>query len=660
MTSRKLAPSLICLALLPCFASCGPGARSRLTPALARTVPAQLRYETVVDRWWVYFRAEPGSPLRATTAAEMVQDLDVFITRFPADPLSDRAKILKVLVRMDQQPTDLNEVPAEPSAGSSHDLWQLAVGRGARLAGNEVLARKMITELIGKVVDPIARAVFYEELVETSLGGTNDVVTLLDGWLRSVSGREHDPVIARVRTYVASLSKEALEPALDALVAGRVTFVDELRDALLGRLSELALATGDSELAKKVLDGNLASSALTAVQQELSELAASRRGTVRIDGRAVGLLLPSQSPELREEAADVLRGMMWALGLPRGVRDERAGVSSVGIEPPCAEREHAPFEPPGAFERLQLITRDVPLAVLHAEANGDDALRRSLERELDALLAQGAAVIVGGIDERSAALMLQWQRTHRIPMILLSKPALVHFVTDNITFVVGEDRGVVIDQIGKALGKRKVAPVIDESEATFYPAQGVALGSLTLLSPASCERPVLVAGDSRFPLAAWSKDRVDTWLVTGSHECARRLANDLSKDKVKGTIALTLEATMDLESKGEDVVVASAGIMPFGVIETSDADVRAYARRFNNDVTWWGAIGRDAGTLVRIALRSVPSDETDDPTVMRDRRDRIASALRVVRAPLWTSERAGFDSGQVLRRKVCVKSLKRR
>ncbi len=588
----------------------------------------------------------------------MIQDLDVFISRFPNDELGEQAKILRVLVRMDQEPTDLNEVPAAPSPGSSRDLWQLAVARGSRLAGNEELARLMVTGLMGKIVDPIARAVFYEELVETSLGGTNDVVALLDGWLRSVSGREREPVIARVRTYVASLNKDALEPALDAIVAGRVTFVDELRDALLERLSELALSAGDSELAKKVLDGNVASSALTAVQQELSELAASRRGTVRIDGRAVGLLLPSQSPELREEAADVLRGMMWALGLPRGLRDVRGGVPPLASQPPCGPQEVVPFEPPGASERLRIITRDVPLGV-HTEA-ADESLRRAMERELDALLAEGAAVVVGGIDERSAASMLQWQKNHRVPMVLLSKPSIAHFVTDNITFVLGEDRGVVLAQLGKALGDRRVAPVIDESETSFYPAKGVVLGPLTLLSPASCERAIELAGDSRFPLAAWAKDHVSTWLVTGSHECARRLASDLTKANTRGTIALSLEATMALEAKGEDVFAASAGIMPFGVIETSESDLLAYARKFNNDVTWWGAMGRDAGTLVRLALRSVPPDESDDPTVMRDRRDRIASALRSVRAPLWTSERTGLNDGQILRRTVCVKRVKPR
>lgn len=569
--------------------------------------------------------------------------------------------MVKVLVLMEQTPAYQHVIPPEPAKGSSHDLWQLATARSARLVGKDDLASSLINGMIGKIVDPVARAVFYEEWVETSRGRPSNMVALLDTWLGSVSGPQREPVLNRVRTYVASLDKAVLEPSLDALVAGRVTFTVELRDALLGRLSAIALATGDSDLAKKVLDGNLASASLTVVQQDLSELAASRRGTVRIDGRAVGLLLPAQSNELREEAADVLRGMMWALGLPRGVRDVKPRLTRSGTQPPCAPRDATPFDPPSTFERLRIITRDAPLSRLSSASrrfagDPDDPLRVAVERELDALLAQGAAVIVGGIDEKSAALMIGWQRTHRVPMVLLSKPAIASFITDNSTFVLGEDRGVVLEQLGKHLGKRTVAPVIDESEIAFYPADGVSLGPLTLLAPVSCERAVEVAGGSGFPLAAWRKGRVDTWLVTGSHECARRLSADLAREpRLKATVALTLEATMALEVRGEGLSAASAGLLPFGIISTDDPDLLAYAQQFDNDVTWWGAVGRDAGTLVRLALRSVPADETDDPTVMRDRRDRIASALRTVRAPLWTSERPGTDNGQILRRTVCVK-----
>jgi hypothetical protein len=621
-----------------------------------------LVFETVTDRWWAYFRERPGSPERAARATHVVQELDVFVARFPDDGLSGRARVLKVLVRMDQSPTDLSGIPPEPARGSTHDLWQLATARAARLAGKEHVASPLITAMIGKLVDPVARAVFYEELVEMSRGRPGNMVALLDTWLGSVTGSQREPVMARVRTYVASLDKDALEPSLDAIVAARITLVPELRDAVIGRLSTIALTSGDSDLAKKVLDGNLASASLSAVQQDLSELAASRRGTVRIDGRAVGLLLPAQTPALREEAADVLRGMMWALGLPRGVRSGKADSTQSGTQPPCIAREASAFDPPSAFERLRIITRDAPLSRLAfgtRNGNDDDApLRSAVERELDALLAQGAAVIVGGIDEKSAALMIGWQRKHRVPMVLLSKPAIANFVTDDLTFIIGEDRGVVLEQLGKHLGERTVAPVIDESEVAFYPVGGLRLGPLNMLSPVSCERAAEVAGSSRFPLAAWSKDHVDAWLVTGSHECARRLSIDLGQDpRLKPTIALTLEATMALEVKGHRLAAASAGLLPFGIIRTDDPDLLSYARQFDNDVTWWGAVGRDAGTLVRLALRSVPADETDDPTVMRDRRDRIASALRTVRAPLWTSERSGTDNGQILRRTVCVRGL---
>ena len=107
------------------------------------------------------------------------------------------------------------------------------------------------------------------------------------------------------------LPREALVGSLQAMSAQRVSlgYGADIERILAQRLGQIATTSGDAELARMLIEADpqaftTAGDAGTA----LGELAASRRGLNVVEGRTLGLLLPTESPALRDESADVLRG----------------------------------------------------------------------------------------------------------------------------------------------------------------------------------------------------------------------------------------------------------------------------------------------------------------------------------------------------------------
>jgi hypothetical protein len=235
-------------------------------------------------------------------------------------------------------------------------------------------------------------------------------------------------------------------------------------------------------------------------------------------------------------------------------------------------------------------------------------------------------------------------------------------------FVMGEPRARVIDALVRAapaLAGVSLAPVVDASEVSRFPPQGGRMGPITLLPPVSCDIPPTRAGDPRFPITQWDADKTRTWLVTGSPGCARDVVDELSNAHVRGIVGLTLEAaTLELRAPGLRVVSASAGLLPEGVAgraarsadrDTGDPD--GELRRFSSTlgpVSWWTALGRDAATLARLAIRQLPTTTATDAREVADRRARARDLLRGARAPLWSTEATGWADGHGVKRTVCA------
>jgi hypothetical protein len=662
-------------------AACG-GASSepRPVPSLASSAAAAEAFAEIRDAW---------SDTERTSPAMLAKLLDRFRTRFPGDGLIPLARVYLALVAL--QTGDLAGADRELAAtaslppGSTRDLRTVAAARRLRLGGNPEGAMDLLRPLVGKNVDPIVRAAFQEELTLVALASQRDyeAISYMDAWLRASSEEDKDRTVARVSALVAQLPKEVLVSALQAMRKERANFgygID-IERILAGQLATIATQTADVELARMLLDPNAGAIVITGdAGAELGGLATSRRGLNVVDGRTVGLLLPTGSPALRNRAADVLRGVMWALGLPRGLRrrDETAETTSPapvpdgGIAQGRARREAreahdscAPPEPaplalePRAEERLRLITRD--------DAGSAD----QTEPSLDELIGDGAAVIIAALDAQTAGRALRWGESHGVSVVAIAPPA-ESVVAGGFGFVLGESNESVIDALIRAapsLAGERAAVVLEAADAALYPPQGGRLGPLVLLPPVSCDIPTVRAGESRFPIAAWSHDKTRAWLISGSPACARDVTGELSAARTRGVVALTLEAAgLPAHAAGLRVVSASAGVIPSDAaaagasiadagdgppVDPRDDELRRFSSRLGA-VSWWTALGRDAATLARLAVDELPIDAATDSHAVAERRARARDLLASARARLWSTEAAGWTDTHAMKRTICA------
>jgi len=620
---------------------------------LASTPAAALAFEGIRDGWRDTEHVLPGT-LRA--------ELEQFLVQHPHDGLAPLASVMLAMIALGQGDLPAadrelaNGVTLPP--GSTRDLWTVAAARRARRGGDPEKALALLRPLVGKTVDPLTRSAFQDELVLTALDTHREyeAISYMDAWLRASPEEEKAKTVAEVTAIVEKLPRDVLVSSLQSMRTQRASFgygVD-IERILAQRLVELATTSGDAELARMLLDPDAGALVVAGdAGVELGELATSRRGLNVVEGRTIGLLLPTESPGLRDESADVLRGVMWALGLPRGVRSlatPRAASTPDGgaavLRPQCAPLDAAPsLDEPTPAEQVRLVTRDDAGSVDRTEVS------------LDELAGEGASVIVAGLDPQTSTRTLRWGEAHGVAVVVLVPPAEA-MATLAFGFVLGEPRRDVIDALGRAapvLGTDAVALVVDESELAALPPQGGRVGGMTLLPAVSCDVPANRAGDPRFPLSAWEHQRARAWLVSGSPSCARDVVGELTASHARGLVALTLEAAaLPIHGPGLRVVSASAGVVPETAAEdTRDDELRRFAATLGA-VSWWTALGRDAATLARVAVRQLPADTAGEVHEVAARHARARTLLADSRARLWTTESTAWQANRTMKRTICA------
>ncbi|HEX8789684.1 MAG TPA: hypothetical protein VF765_01945 [Polyangiaceae bacterium] len=630
----------------------GSSSSTRPVPSLASSPAAAAAFEAIRAAW--------NTPIRAVPQVLEVQVVS-FLVRFPDDGLAPLAHVYLALLALEESDMPKAdhelELTKDLPPGTSHDMWTVAAARRLRMKSDPEGALALLRPLVGKTVDPVMRAVFEQELALAAFDTHRDyeAISYMDVWLRAASEEEKDLVRRRVASLVERLPRETLVGALQAMRTQRESYGYgiEIERILAQRLVQIATSSGDAALARMLLDEDAGAIVVAGeAGVELGELATSARGLNRVAGHTLGLLLPTESPALRDESADVLRGVMWALGLPRGVRDvtptadQRTDAGAAPSRQPCAQPGSAPaLEEPAADAALRLVTRD--------DAGSIDRT----EVALDELAGEGAAVIVAGLDPQTAGRALRWGENHAVPVVVLVPPDDTPGTT-GFSFVLGQSRSSVVDALvhaAPALGSGGVAPVVDASEIASFPPQGGRVGALTLLPPVSCDIPPTRAGDPRFPVSQWDHDGTHAWLVSGAADCARDLTKELSATRARGIVGLTLEgASLPAHPASLRVVTAAAGAIPVAAFGAPhDEDLRRFIARLGIP-TWWTALGRDAATLARLAIRPLPADTTGEAQAVTTRRAQARDALAAARAPLWSTETTGWTASHVIERTVCA------
>ena len=561
-----------------------------------------------------------------------------FIRRFPDDPAATLVKIHLAFAMIEDndlaQADGVLRTITEIPPGTTGDLAIVARARSLRLHGAPQSALDILRPLVGKVVDDADREVYLEELALTAIAARDDYEALayLDAWLRGVSEDDKERVRTKIAQILDRMNRDVLEQTYRTMRARGAAsgYSADTQKLVSARLARIAVESNDAALARWLLDTSGVSAAQTGGEAglELGELAASRRGLSVVTGRTVGLLLPTRNRELRDEAADVVRGLSWALDLPRSA---------------------------GRDEGVRLVTREdgVDLAGTRAA--------------MEELAGEGSAVIVAGFDRGSADRASAWSEESGVPVLLLAAPSAAHMPRRG-ALVLGEKPEREIAMLSEALvrhGVRTAALVVDtaDDEAAAHAAEGHA--NITLLPPVRCETPIAEAGKPRFPIAAWQASGAQGWLVSGPTSCGRDVLRDVGRASPRNAaVALTLEAGVSFTDapKGVVVLAASAGVVPVLASKPSEAredDVRGFMERFGVRPSYWTALGRDGGALARTAMAPLPVDSTNDIRGVTQRRSIVMAGLLASRVRLWTSDDRGFGTDRTLPRSLRIVNWQR-
>lgn len=608
-------------ALLAAGASCSRAARQQRPVANLPSSPAAAAAFADVRAQWEERKLEPKS-------------LEDFLRRYPNDGAAAEVKVylaFALLARGDLAGADgVLASLGEQEPGATRDLATVARARSLRLHGAPQSALESLRPLVGKVIDDADREVFLEELALTAIAARDDYEALayLDAWLRGVGEDDRERVRAKIAQILQSLPRPVLEQTYRTMrAAGPASgYGPDTQKLVAAQLARIAVETNDAALARWLLDASGVSAAQTGGDAglELGELAASRRGLSVVAGKTVGLLLPTANRDLRDEAAEVVRGLSWALDLPRGA---------------------------ALAEGVRLITR---------EDGVDEAGTRAAMEEL---AGEGASVILAGFDRASADRAVAWSEASGVPVLLLAAPSAAR-MPRSTGFVLGERPERELAMMADALVRRGVttsAFVVDSDEEEVAGRVAEGRGALTLLPAVRCDIPLGEAGKPRFPIESWLAAGARGWLVSGPSSCGRDVLRDVRRvvegRRLRGadpTIALTLEAGVPIVEApaGLTVVAASAGVVPVLATRAAEAPpaVRAFMEHYGARPTYWTALGRDAGALARAALAPLPADTTGEAKAVAQRRAIVEAGLAGARVPLWTSEERGVDADRILHR----------
>ncbi len=632
MTGRRAAFALLVgISVLGTASACARSARKAQPVAALSTTP-----EAAAD----------FAPLREAWQERKLDRaaLETFLARHPQDGAAPLVKVYLAfalmeaaqLVAADGALSSVSELPP----GATRDLATVAKARSLRLHGAPQSALDSLRPLVGKVIDDGDREVFLEEVALSALGAHVDYEALayLDAWLRGVGEDDKDRVKAKITQMLDTLPRAVLEQTYRTMrERGAASgYGSDTQKLVAERLARIAVETNDAALARWLVEESGVSAAQTGGDAglELGELAASRRGLATVTGRTVGLLLPTRDRELRDEAADVVRGISWALDLPRSA---------------------------GSEEVARLVTRE------------DGVDLAGTQTAMEELAGEGAAVIVAGFDRASADRAVRWSEESGVAVLLLAAPS-TPLMPKKTAVVLGERPEREIAMLADALVRHgvKTAALVadaadDESAAATLDARS---GGLALLPTVRCDVPLSNAGRTRFPVDAWWRGGARGWVVAGPPACARDLLRDLGAAAPKAAgasppvVALTLESGIPMNEapRGIAVLSASAGIVPVLASrpeEARDEEVRRFMERFGVRPSYWTALGHDAGVLAKTALAPLPKDTTTDTKAVVQRRAIVQAGLLATRVRLWTSDERGVGDGRVLARSLRLVSWER-
>jgi len=491
--------------------------------------------------------------------------------------------------------------------GTAQDLGGLIVGAADRRLGRHREALRRLKPLIHKMIDPFATALLDEELVRAALGTGRhrEAVGFMAVWLRETDPASRRAVAREVEQLLGQIPTEQLFRSISALSAGDESEADEeITRLIAARLAVAAREASDADLARALLErfGGL----LGGQGEAVARLAADT-GRARVTARTLGLMLSLRSPVHRRRSADVAAGMAFGLGMP------------------------------GSGARL--VSRD-------GGSSDGEALTA-----LRDLAADGAAVIVAGLDQHVVAATVEFALSEQLPVILLSDGAERGVRTSPYLLRLGEPRSASAELLASALGKAGVKRIVGfGAEPPTAGASGAAGGSA---APAGVVRDDAVGtvGELSCPAQLNVEQlrslRADGFLVRDGAACGFELLQHARA--VRASLGVGLGVPQLAGRLPTSAHVLSAGVFPVQP-KTPDPALDKWLATGRGSPSWWTALGRDAAVLGWKAVERLEGAATEDPKEVRARRAEAATGLAAASVGLWTSSARGFGpDGRVLR-----------
>lgn len=599
---RRLAAPLLGLSLgfsvLPvvgCRSSRGGANQPEAT--LAASADSQRSFRALRAAWF----AGSGSERR-----KLEPELRAFLARFPTDEQSD---MVRVLIAFDcagrgaLREARVMLALVRAHVGSVHDFSRVAEALTLLREGKAEAAWSVLEPLAGKIVDPDERLVYSELRLRaaTAAHRYGHALTAAEELLAEAPPEAQSGLQEVVRQQFLSASKAGLVESLASLDHVEV---DEgaiaqarawLRKMLRERLVAIAVREKDAALARDLLDTAPAQLRASASGSALVDIAGGGQTAPLIAGRSVGVALSLANSDTRRRSASLSAGLSRGLGSPNAMNA------------------------PGA---VHLLTQD------------DGGSGEGTVEALRELAAEGAAILVAGVDGSSADAAALFAEANAIAVILIQPPETVKGPFRH-AFVLGEsssDEQAAIDAELSRRGLLRIARIGRLGEP--------------------CDVPTLNAGSSRFSVAQWRSQRVSALLILGPASCASDVARELRASAFAPELALGLEAADFVYASDAPPARFSLGAGSFpAAVRLDVADNPALPA-----LEWYEALGHDAAQLCKGALDGFPDGRVDDSRAVRELHERAERALVSARGTLWTSDERGFSESRVLRRTLTVVS----
>ena len=588
-----LGPALPLVLALLCACGAGTPEGEVPLPALGSTPEAGAKFAALA-RTWTFGSRDQRQKLDG--------DLSRFEQRYPEDGLVLRSLLYRAwnaLERGDLALTrQLVRRPLNGPPGVTRDQATLLLGAAERRDGHPREAIAKLEPLLDKLIDPVATALLDEELVMAALGAgeRQKALRYMALWLRETDRGGRAETAAKIEALLANLSATDLRAALEPAPGDpQEPLAEDMQRLLVDRLAALAEAASDDVLARALLDrwGQL----LGERGEDIARLATDT-ARARVTPGTIGLVMALGSAELRHRSVEVAAGMAFGLGIP------------------------------GSGARL--VSRDG-----HATA-------ADVASAVGELVADGAAVIVAGIDPALLAPTAALAQSEALPMILLTAPTDLVVEHNPYVFVLGEapDRtaGLLLERLSAGGARRPAWFGAPEPDSAAPPGEAV-------------------AGDPEWPcsegieLGKLRAARSDVLLLRDGARCAGSVA--------AAALTLRIELGVGLGVTGwEAERPASATRLAAGIFPVDDPPneprLRAWLAAGRRAPSWWAALGRDAAVLSWAAVRELGPRSTDDPNEVAARHKAAAKGLAKASEELWTTDERGFGASRTMVRAVTV------